>query len=228
LEQGGREVYLKPGEMSIYDATQAHKITMPEQFSKILISIPRHLLIQRISNVANVTATKLDTKQGIGAVASSLIHSTVRHLHQFSQQSFLDLSEHVLDLLTLSLRDSNTRAPELSNHRGLLLQRVKTFIASNLNKPNLDAIYIANAVGLSIRYINELFSEENTSLMRYVTQQRIELIRGRLAHSAYKHYSITELAMQCGFNNMAHFSRVFKEKYGVSPRMYRNNKRLNS
>ena len=35
--------------------------------------------------------------------------------------------------------------------------------------------------------------------------------------------SITETAFRCGFSNLAYFSRVFRQKYGLSPREYRHN-----
>lgn len=59
LEQGEREVFLKPGDMTIYDATEPHRITIPEAFSKILISIPRTLLDQRLNNIGRITATQI-------------------------------------------------------------------------------------------------------------------------------------------------------------------------
>jgi AraC-like DNA-binding protein len=34
-------------------------------------------------------------------------------------------------------------------------------------------------------------------------------------------HSITEIALSTGFNNPAHFSRVFKARFGMSPSEYR-------
>ncbi len=34
--------------------------------------------------------------------------------------------------------------------------------------------------------------------------------------------SVTEVAMQTGFNNLSYFARAFKQYYGKSPREYRN------
>ncbi len=66
LEQGGREVFLKPGDMTIYDATEPHRITTPDAFSKILISIPRKMLDQRLNNIGKITATQIPSAEGIG------------------------------------------------------------------------------------------------------------------------------------------------------------------
>jgi AraC-like DNA-binding protein/mannose-6-phosphate isomerase-like protein (cupin superfamily) len=221
LEQGGREVFLKPGEMTIYDATEPHRVTTPGPFSKILISIPRFLLDERIANISRLTATRLSTVHGAGAITASMISSTVNQLEQLDEASFQALSEPVLELFTLSLQEVVGKIKQMSHHRSQALIRVKQFIACNLTDTDLKAEVIASAMGLSVRYINNLFNEEDTSLMRYLTQQRLACSRHYLASSLYRHLSITEVAMQSGFSNMSHFSRVFHLTYGMPPRAYR-------
>tara|TARA_R110001583_G_scaffold41891_1_gene133118 strand:- start:12353 stop:13390 length:1038 start_codon:yes stop_codon:yes gene_type:complete len=221
LEQGGREVSLQPGDMALYDATEPHSIVMPQRSSKVLISIPRALLNQRIYNVGKLTAKKISAKSGIGAVTSSFIQTAVNQLNVLEQAQFLEMSDPILDMLTLSLNQLNTSSIHLSDHQSLTLMRVKQFINQHGENGDLNPELISNGVGLSIRYINNLFNTEDTSLMRFLTQQRLELAKRRLSNHLLSHKTITELAMQSGFNNMAHFSRVFKQNYGVSPRQYR-------
>lgn len=221
LEQGGREVSLQPGDMTLYDATEPHSIVMPQTSSKILISIPRNLLNQRIYNVGKLTAKKVPVKSGIGAVASTFIQTAVNQLHELELSQFLEISEPILDMLTLSLNQLNTSSIHLSDQKLLTLMRVKQFINQHGEQCDLNPEVISNGVGLSVRYINNLFNTEDTSLMRYLTQQRLELAKRRLSNHLLSHKTITELAMQSGFNNMAHFSRIFKQNYGMSPRQYR-------
>ncbi|HEC60005.1 MAG TPA: helix-turn-helix domain-containing protein [Methylophaga sp.] len=221
LEQAGREVFLQPGDMTLYDATEPHSIVMPQTSSKILISIPRNLLDSRIFNVGKMTAKHIPSKSGIGAVVSSFIQTTVNQLNTLEQAAFLELSDPILDMLTLSLQQLNTRSVELSQHRTLTLMRVKQFVHNHIEECELNAEMISNGVGLSLRYINNLFNAEDTSLMRFLTQQRLTIAKRRLSNHLFNHKTITELAMQSGFNNMAHFSRVFKQNYGVSPRQFR-------
>jgi len=132
------------------------------------------------------------------------------------------MSDPILDMLTLSLSQLNTSPIHLSDHKSLTLMRVKQFINQHGEDCDLNPIAISNGVGLSVRYINNLFNSEETSLMRFLTQQRLELAKRRLSNNLLSHKTITELAMQSGFNNMAHFSRIFKQNYGMSPRQYRS------
>src|SRR5208282_100050 len=56
LEQNGRTVNLRPGDMTIYDATRPHLIICPASFAKLIVSIPRPMLRERAPGVAHCTA----------------------------------------------------------------------------------------------------------------------------------------------------------------------------
>lgn len=221
LEQAGREVFLQAGDMSFYDATEPHRVTIPDAFSKIIISIPRTVLDERIPNLEQLTATRIPTNNGVGAVTRGLIQSTLNQLEYLEETQFQELSDPMLDMLSLSLNQLRGDKPVPTKHRQFVLTRAKQFIENNLSNPDITASTIAQATNLSIRYLNDLFSEENNSVMRYVTQQRLEKCRRQLASQLYAHHSITDIAMRHGFNNMAHFSRSFKTRYGISPRRFR-------
>ncbi|MEE8428524.1 MAG: helix-turn-helix domain-containing protein, partial [Gammaproteobacteria bacterium] len=49
----------------------------------------------------------------------------------------------------------------------------------------------------------------------------LEGCKRQLADSTWLNHSITEIAFNWGFNSSAHFSRVFKEQYGINAREYR-------
>ncbi len=80
---------------------------------------------------------------------------------------------------------------------------------------------VAAGVGLSPRYINDLFRDEGTSLMRHVWRRRLENCRKDLANPAHAGQRLTEIAFHWGFNDLSHFSRAFRQRFGCSPREYR-------
>ncbi|AFJ02158.1 transcriptional regulator, AraC family [Methylophaga frappieri] len=225
LEQDGKEVFLKPGEMTLYDATRPHRIEMPTAFSKLLISIPRYTLEGLVRGVSRLTATNLSKRTNMANVTLAMLAGMLKQMNQFKAQDFQSLAEPALQLITMTLNQANGIDSKLSRHRELALHRVKNYIAHNIDESNLTARQVANSVGLSVRYINNLFTEEQTSLMRYLTQQRLMLSHQILSSHLYNHFSITEVAMRCGFNSLAHFSRVFHEMYGLSPRELRKQRK---
>jgi len=79
---------------------------------------------------------------------------------------------------------------------------------------------IAQAVGVSERYLSGIFKQEMgispwEVLNRFRIQRAIELLKNT-------DKSITEIAMQVGFNDSSYFGRVFQKQVGVSPTKYRS------
>lgn len=55
----------------------------------------------------------------------------------------------------------------------------------------------------------------------YILAQRLAACRRLLADRGHAHRSLTDIALGLGFQNMAHFSRVFRAHLGVAPSDYR-------
>lgn len=219
LRQDGREVLLRPGDLSLYDAARAHRIDCPRAFRKLIVSIPRALLAERVNGIEHCTALHIAGDAGIGAVAARFVRDCAREAAAMASNDFAALSAHALDLLTRAVSTLRPRAPSLGGARRSSLAAVKALVERRLADPQLDARTIAAGVGLSSRYINELFAAEGTSLMRHVWERRLQCSRERLL--AGEQCSLAELAWRCGFVDPAHFSRAFKRRFGDSPRAYR-------
>lgn len=221
LEQNNREVFLQPGDITIYDATRPHRIHCPNSFSKLIVSIPRKLMRERMPGVEHCTALKINGDLGIGAVTSNFIQSIAREANIMTASAFSAISESSLDLFTLALNSVRPQNIHLSRSRSLSLYRVKDFVGRNLTNATLDTAMIVAGTGLSARYINELFDDEDTSLMRYVWECRLAHSHEDLVNPAHANRRVSDIALCWGFNDFSHFSRAFKQKYGVAPRNVR-------
>ncbi|HEY7986096.1 MAG TPA: helix-turn-helix domain-containing protein [Methylophilaceae bacterium] len=218
LEQNGRETFLNPGDMAIYDATRPHRLQCSREFSKIIVTIPRSEMRARLAGVEHCTALHIPGDSGVGAVASRFIRSAAEQAASLSQGEFSALAEHSLDLLTLALAGVRPQSFNLSRSRSLSLSRVKDFVERHLADPAMDTALVENGVGLSARYINDLFKDEHTSLMRYVWQRRLECCRKDMLGLAHRGHRISDIAFRWGFNDLSHFSRAFRLYAGCSPR----------
>jgi AraC-like DNA-binding protein len=218
LEQHGRMVCLLPGDMAIYDATQPHYIDCADNFSKLIFAIPRSTLITRFARPDACTALRIDGTQGIGAVTSNFLRTLSANLDQLDQHELATTSESALNLISLALASIKPTKLKHSRSQAMTLTRIKGYIAQNLSVSDLDTCMIAQAVGISPRYINVLFAQENQSLMRYVLQQRLDHCYRDIANQKQNGLKISSIAFRWGFNDLSHFSRVFRQRYGMSPR----------
>ncbi len=221
LKQAGREVSLKPGDMAIYDATRPHQITCSQGLSKLILTIPRTDMHARLSSVDQCMALRIPGQQGIGLIAGSFIRQVVQQVEHLDGYALSALSEQALDMFTLSLTSITPQSYTLSRSRSVALQTVKSFVEQHFKSPTIDTATVAARTGFSARYINTLFSEEDTSLMRYIQHRRLYQCSKDLRSVTRKGVSISEIAFNCGFNDFSHFSRAFKQQFGCSPRAYR-------
>ncbi|HWU34807.1 MAG TPA: helix-turn-helix domain-containing protein [Methylovorus sp.] len=222
LEQSGREVFLKPGDMTIYDATRPHRISCPGSFTKLIISIPRGLLRQKLAGVEHCTAIRIPGDQGIGAVAADFLRVSASQVSSMSQTAFDALSDNALDLFALALQTISPPASQMPRSRSLSLYTIKSTVENHLTHPQLDSLMIAQATGLSSRYINELLAAEQTSLMRYVWERRLDKAHQDICNAGLTRLAVSEIAMKWGFNDLSHFSRAFKRRFGAPPRTLKN------
>lgn len=221
LEQDGREVTLRPGDMTVYDATRPHRIFCPRRFSKMIVSIPRSKLQERVGGVEHYSALRIAGDRGAGAVTAAFLRSCAERARELSASEFAALSENCFDILTLALTSAGSAAGAASHSRSTSRARIKRFVERYLGSPDLDVSMVAAGVGMSPRYVNDILSDEGLSLMRYILKRRLEKCRRDLSSRAGAGTRITEVAFRWGFNDVSHFSRSFKQRFGCSPRDYR-------
>jgi Transcriptional regulator containing an amidase domain and an AraC-type DNA-binding HTH domain len=81
---------------------------------------------------------------------------------------------------------------------------------------------IAHNIYLSPVYISKIFKEETgESPINYLIKIRLEKAKDIL--QSKDSGSIKNIANQVGYEDVYHFSKLFKKYYGVSPLYYRKN-----
>jgi len=84
---------------------------------------------------------------------------------------------------------------------------------------NINRDKMADTVNLSPGYFSNLFrSEVGMSFSDYLIQVRVENAKSLLRRFDL---SVDAISKKCGFNSLAHFSRTFKDRCGMSPLKFR-------
>jgi AraC-like DNA-binding protein len=91
-------------------------------------------------------------------------------------------------------------------------------VARRAGDVQLTVSKISAELNISPNYLNRLFATEGTSVMRYLFSQRLKRAEQLLKQTPKYRIQIQEIAFQCGFSSAAHFSRLFKQHYGITPR----------
>jgi AraC-like DNA-binding protein len=99
--------------------------------------------------------------------------------------------------------------------------RIDDYIRRHLTDHSLSAARIAAEHSISVRYLYTLFARRGQSLEQQILRERLEYARVQLTHAAVSGRSIQSVAYGCGFVHPQHFSRRFRETYGLTPRQWR-------
>ena len=101
-----------------------------------------------------------------------------------------------------------------------IIEKVCSYIDNNLDK-DLSLDILANVADVSTFYLSKLFKEEKSeNIVNFVTNKRLEKARQLLSETKF---SIKEITAFTGYNDQNYFSRLFKNKFGISPSEFRNN-----
>ena len=101
-----------------------------------------------------------------------------------------------------------------------IVQKLENDILENYPDCGYDLNLFLAALPFSAGYLKKVFKKETgLTPLQYLTEKRLENAASNLAMCGGKG-NISEIAYQCGFSEPLYFSRLFKRKYGESPRSY--------
>jgi AraC-like DNA-binding protein len=221
FEQNGRKVLLAPGEWSLYDTSKPYTVSNPEPINQIIMLLPREMLVRLGLDLDDLVVRRFSGRAGVGRLTFDLLVSAFEALRDgVPAPGNDDLADMIASHVELAVLD-RAGTPTDASLREVARDRVKRFIDINLDDPHLSLDRIAAAIGCSKRYLHKLFDGEVDTLNAYIWQSRLDRIRQDLADPVLAGSSITEIAFGRGFSSSTHFSRSFRESFGVSPRVYR-------
>lgn len=117
---------------------------------------------------------------------------------------------------------SDAQRIDLAARLGVYNQRllqVLELMQNNIEEP-LSQATLASRIGVSVRQLERLFKQHlQHTPAAYYKHIRLEQSRYMLHES---HLSIAAIALACGFNAVAHFTRSYREQFGHSPAQERN------
>ena len=109
-----------------------------------------------------------------------------------------------------------------SGHQARQRARLQSFIELRLDDPDLSVDRIARGCNMSLRSVHRAFATDPAgSASKYVWMRRVDRCAADLRDRRQAHRPITDICFSWGFNSTSHFSRLFKERLGVTPRDYR-------
>lgn len=216
--QGGSAFELTGGEAYLGLNTRASSHTLVDAPRFFDITIPRSVLDPRVQ-VRDYAA--------VGKLAPGPALALLRQYAQAIMQADLQLNEvlarrsadHLLDLAALALGARRDHAEHAAGN-GLAFARltaIKSDIRRNLVENWMTLDEMARRHGISPQYLRSLFYKEGGSFTDFVRCERLERARTMLSDPDRARLRISEIAYACGFGDLSHFNKCFRQRFAMSP-----------
>ncbi|MGW6798351.1 helix-turn-helix domain-containing protein [Streptomyces sp. NPDC055039] len=200
-----------------WSARQQHRLLRPRHLKGIAYGgqLPGH---------GDVTLLVINGLHGMGGVFTRWLTDLNTRVGEFTPDDVPTLASVTLDLLASTvarcLEAEEALSPE--TRRIALRTRINTYIEQHLADPDLTPQTIADAHHISLRHLQQLLAEDDTSPAAWLRHRRLERCRFDLADPRLYARPIRAVAARWGFTDPAHFSRLFRAAYGIPPRDYRD------
>jgi len=102
------------------------------------------------------------------------------------------------------------------------IQKVQYHIQKNIDNENFNTAQLCKAIGLSRSQVhNKIKAATGLSTSIYIRSVRLNASIFLLKNSDY---TISEIAYEVGFKNPSYFSKLFTDKFGITPSHYKKTK----
>lgn len=214
MEQGRHTIRLYPGQMAIYRLSQPYRLHTFGGYRALMLSINLEEIPEwrRLAERCHGQVLPIDAAAhaGLAALRSQLEWDDA-HLGERVEDAALEL---VFGSLWRCQQERLHSAP-LPSER---LVRARRVVLERLADATLAPSDLARALNLSMRGLYDEFRRHRMAPpATFIRELRLEQCYLALLDEVRRGHSITRIALDHGFVDSAHFTRVFRERYGVSP-----------
>src|SRR5262249_22606835 len=96
------------------------------------------------------------------------------------------------------------------------------FVRQNLANPDLSPRLAAAQLGMSVRTLHARFEQVGETFSRRVLDHRLEGCAEALREPRQIVCGISDVAYRWGFNDLSHFNKAFRARFGVTPSRWRD------
>lgn len=160
------------------------------------------------SYIADKSLFSLDKNER--EICSSYIWKLVASFHKFTefQRYIMDLTSWVCDFSCGNIKETT-------------IKKLIKYIEDNISDYNLGVESVAEYMHLTSSYTCQIFKKSTgTTINHFITDTRIKKAKYYLVHTSMPISDITE---KVGYSDSKYFSKIFKQKEGLTPSEYRRN-----
>ncbi|MGW5960955.1 helix-turn-helix domain-containing protein [Methylorubrum thiocyanatum] len=218
--QDGRDSVQLTGDLAIIDPRRPFTVVSKTDSRILIVEVPRNLIEGSLGPACLYTAVTAPATQASTSLLVAFMKELVRVSARMSADTAVRTTSIATDLMVASLAERLACTLPHNTQGAVTVQRAKAYADAHLNNPALTATAVADAVGVSPRYLQKLFHEQEQEISDWIWQRRLEMAARRLSTPGQANLLKT-IALDCGFTSQAHFNRRFRARFGITPTEFR-------
>lgn len=218
MRSGGKEVTMLPSEWTFHDHSRDLEITLTPDAEQLHFLFPASVFSCKLL-AAGPRVVSLGAQAGVPRIAGGFLRQLSSEWPFLSASDRTDMIYAAAQLVQLAMTEQQTA--RRMTMQETLRERVKAHVARNLRDHGLSIDGIADALGCTKRNLHKVFRDDTHTLSAYIWDLRLQRCAADFADPSKRHQTITQVAFSWGFNDAAHFSRLFRGRYGVSASQFR-------
>ncbi len=211
----GQETILEQGDMVIYGPNQWHM-----QYADIDVA-PRYVTISFDLEGSDIN-TLLNRKLKVSQSGITVLQQLLRELERMDECSADMIISLLTQLLLTMVRSADGHAVRLKPSNAIhseneIIRRAQQYISTHIRE-KLSVPLVARNVDVSPSYLTALFHKNlQISPGEYIRRIKLQESKQMIRENSM---NFTEIAAALQYSTVHHFSRQFKEKFGVTPTEY--------
>jgi len=213
VSEGSRGLALSPGNVVLWDGQQPTDVEIVEAFHKRTLLFPRDRVLAVCPRLAELRALPPLDDNGPARLLVRYMNALALEQPKLEAAAGFAAANAALELLRAAVEPSVPTSRAAA--REAMRAEIRRYARTHLQDPELGPASIARAYSISVRALHALFEDVDASVAGLVRSERLARCLEDLQRP--NGGSVTDIAFRWGFCDAAHFSRVFKRAYGVTP-----------
>lgn len=228
FSQGSRSTRCSVGSFLVERGDQPYEFWHDNPNSLWVLKVSTSSIRSRIGSTDRIGSLIFDAEQGVASYFVGATKTAIAHIDVMDETAREAAGMHILEMLCLAIkRDDRVLDSSISSIRAAHLRRAEQCIRENLKDLDLTSQSVADACGISLRYLQRLFADSDQSINGFIRENRLTRCAEELAQTTNM-ISLAEIAYRWGFSDQSQFCKHYKARFGVTPSEARRRSRITS